>query len=268
VTALAPAPNHIKCCTGAIKAGAGAPDPRAMRARCAARSDTGRKRTANEDFFAVEEKLGLFVVADGLGGHVAGRRASELGVAALVETVMAYRTLPPAVALRRGFAHANALIRETSEQNAQLRGMGTTLAALWLCGDEASLAHAGDSRIYLLRERRLHPLSLDHSLVGERVARGEITAEEARVHPSRHVITRAVGVLPAVEPDVSSLRVRAGDVLLLCSDGISAQLADDELEHCLSGRRDLDAAAERLIELANARGGEDNATVILVGLDD
>lgn len=238
-----------------------------MRARFAARSDTGRKRSANEDFYAVVEKLGLFVVADGLGGHVAGRRASELGVGAFVETVSAEPDAPPAELLRRAFTRANDLIREVGERDAQLRGMGTTLAALWLRGDEAALAHAGDSRLYLLRERRLFPLSVDHSLVGERVARGELTIEQARVHPSRHVITRAVGVMPRVEPDLSSLRTRGGDVLLLCSDGISAQLSDDELEHCLSGRRDLDAAAERLVELANARGGEDNATVVLVGLD-
>ena len=239
-----------------------------MRVRSAARSDTGRKRSANEDFYAVVEKLGLFVVADGLGGHVAGRRASELGVGALVEAVSADPESAAATVLRRGFAHANDLIREVAERDAQLRGMGTTLVALWLRGDEAVLAHAGDSRLYLLRERRLHGLSLDHSLVGERVARGELTAEQARTHPSRHVITRAVGVLPAVEPDVSSLRTRPGDVLMLCSDGICAQLSDDELEHCLAGRRDLDAAAERLVELANARGGEDNATLILVGVDD
>lgn len=239
-----------------------------MRVRSAARSDTGRKRSANEDFYAVVEKLGLFVVADGLGGHVAGRRASELGVGAFVESVSGDPDAAPAEVLRRAFTRANDLIREVAEGDAQLRGMGTTLAALWLRGSEAVLAHAGDSRLYLLRERRLHPLSLDHSLVGERVARGELTPSQARVHPSRHVITRAVGVLPAVEPDLSSVRARAGDVLMLCSDGISAQLSDDELEHCLSGRRDLDAAAERLVELANARGGEDNATVILVGLED
>jgi protein phosphatase len=154
-----------------------------------------------------------------------------------------------------------------AERDAQLRGMGTTLAALWLRGDEATLAHAGDSRLYLLRERRLHGLTLDHSLVSERV-RAELLARAGAHHPSRHVITRAVGVMPAVEPDVSSLRAKPGDVLMLCSDGISAQLSDAELEHCLAGRRDLDAAAERLIELANARGGEDNATVILVGLDE
>lgn len=239
-----------------------------MRVRSAARSDTGRKRSANEDFYAVVEKLGLFVVADGLGGHVAGRRASELGVGAFVESVSGDPDAAPAEVLRRAFTRANDLIREVAERDAQLRGMGTTLAALWLRGGEAMLAHAGDSRLYLLRERRLHPLSLDHSLVGERVARGELTPSQARVHPSRHVITRAVGVLPAVEPDLSSVRARAGDVLMLCSDGISSQLSDDELEHCLSGRRDLDAAAERLVELANARGGEDNATVILVGLED
>ena len=143
--------------------------------------------------------------------------------------------------------------------------MGTTIAALWLRGDEALVAHAGDSRLYLFRSGALHALTLDHSLVGERVARGELTNEQARVHPSRHVITRAVGVLESVAPDVASLRPRASDVFVLCSDGISGQLTDDEIRDCLlECRSDLERASRELIDLANARGGEDNATVILV----
>ena len=231
----------------------------------ATRSDPGRKRAANEDFFAADEKLGLFVVADGLGGHVAGRRASELGVGVFVETVAADDDDAPMALLRSAFAHANTAIRSLSARDPQLRGMGTTLAALWLRGDEALVAHAGDSRLYLFRSGVLHALTLDHSLVGERVARGELTLEQARVHPSRHVITRAVGVLESVAPDVASLRPRAGDVFVLCSDGISGQLTDVEIRDCLlESDSDLARASHGLVELANARGGEDNATVILV----
>jgi len=231
----------------------------------ASRSDSGLKRSVNEDFYAVDEKLGLFVVADGLGGHVAGRRASELGVGVFMETVASERDDAPLALLRAAFARANAAIRELAEREAQLRGMGTTLAALWLHGDQAFVAHAGDSRLYLFRGGALHALTIDHSVVGERVARGELTSEQARVHPSRHVITRAVGVLDAVDPDVASLRPHAGDVFVLCSDGISAQLTDDEIRDCLlECREDLARATRDLVDLANARGGEDNATVVLV----
>jgi serine/threonine protein phosphatase PrpC len=233
----------------------------------AARSDSGRKRNVNEDFFAVDEKLGLFVVADGLGGHVAGRRASELGVAVFVETVAADEEEGPLALLRSAFAHANSAIRSQAARDPQLRGMGTTIAALWLRGEEALVAHAGDSRLYLFRSGALHALTLDHSLVGERVARGELTSEQARVHPSRHVITRAVGVLESVAPDVASLKPRAGDIFVLCSDGISGQLTDAELRDCLlECQSDLPRASRELVDLANARGGEDNATVILVGV--
>jgi len=235
----------------------------------ATRSDPGRKRAANEDFFAADEKLGLFVVADGLGGHVAGRRASELGVGVFVETIASDPDEAPLALLRAAFAHANSAIRSLAARDPQLRGMGTTLAALWLRGDEALVAHAGDSRLYLYRTGALHALTLDHSLVGERVARGELTTEQARVHPSRHVITRAVGVLETVDPDVASLKPHGGDVFVLCSDGISSQLTDDEIRDCLlECRSDLTRASRDLVDLANARGGEDNATVVLVRISD
>jgi len=241
-----------------------------MKWSVATRSHPGRKRTVNEDFFAVDEKLGLFVVADGLGGHVAGRRASELGVGVFMETVLSERDdAAPLALLREAFTRANAAIRALATREPALSGMGTTLAALWLRGAEALLAHAGDSRLYMYRAGALHPLTFDHSLVGERVARGELTQEQARVHPSRHVITRAVGVLEEVEPDVASLRPHPGDVFVLCSDGISAQLTDDEMRDCLLERRgNLTQAAQDLVDLANARGGEDNATVILVGISE
>lgn len=244
-----------------------------MKWSAATRSHPGRKRTVNEDFLAADEKLGLFVVADGLGGHVAGRRASELGVGVFVETVVTALSerddAAPLALLREAFARANRAIRDLAEREPALRGMGTTLAALWLRGDEALLAHAGDSRLYMYRGGVLHPLTFDHSLVGERVARGELTLEQARVHPSRHVITRAVGVLDEVEPDVASLRPHPGDVFVICSDGISSQLTDDEMRDCLLERRgDLIRGADDLVDLANARGGEDNATVILVGVSD
>jgi protein phosphatase len=238
-----------------------------MRFFVSACTDTGRKRAANEDFYALEEKLGLFVVADGLGGHVGGRHASELGVGVFVETVGTDPEGHAPEVLRHAFARAGEAIFEAARNDAALCGMGTTLAALWLRGDEVILAHAGDSRLYLLRAGHLHALTLDHSVVGERVARGELSAEQARIHPSRHVITRAVGVVPWVEPDVAALRARVGDLFVLCSDGISSQLEDAEIERCLGARAvGLGNAAVSLVALANERGGEDNATVVLVEL--
>lgn len=238
-----------------------------MRIEVSACTDTGRKRSANEDFHAVDEKLGLFVVADGLGGHAAGRRASELGVAVFVDTVARDPQGAGAEVLRRAILRASDAIHEASRAEPGLRGMGTTLAAIWLRGDEAALAHAGDSRLYLQRQRRLCPLTLDHSLVGERVARGELSRDQARSHPSRHVITRALGVLPWLEPDVASIRVQAGDLFLLCSDGISSQLEDSEIERCLELCAASPATAPRtLVELANERGGEDNSTALIVAI--
>ncbi|HTO71671.1 MAG TPA: PP2C family serine/threonine-protein phosphatase [Myxococcota bacterium] len=233
----------------------------------ASRTDPGLKRPVNEDFFAVDDKRGVFVVADGLGGHVAGRRASELGVGVFLETLARDPEDAPLALMREAFTRANAAIRELANREPQLRGMGTTLAALWLRGDEALVAHAGDSRLYLFRTGGLHALTIDHSLVGERVARGELTLEQARIHPSRHVITRAVGVLEAVDPDVASLRPRPGDVFMICSDGISAQLTDDEIRDCLvECGAELPRASRELVDMANARGGDDNATVILVAV--
>ncbi len=239
-----------------------------MKFSVSACSDTGRKRAANEDFYALEEKLGLFAVADGLGGHVAGRRASELAVGVFVETVGSDpRGLAPAL-LRQAFARAGEAIFNAAQADVELRGMGTTLVALWLRGDEAALAHTGDSRLYLLRADRLHPLTLDHSIVGERVARGELSAEQARSDPSRHIITRALGVVPCVEPDVAVLRARAGDLFVLCSDGISSQIDDADIARCLEfSKGGLEAAAADLVGLANARGGDDNATVVLVAVN-
>ncbi len=239
-----------------------------MRFSVSACTDTGRKRTANEDFYALEEKLGLFVVADGLGGHAAGRRASELGVGVFVEAVSRDPEGRAAEVLREAVTCASEAIYEAAHAEAGLLGMGTTLAALWLRDDEAVLAHAGDSRMYLHRDGQLRPLTLDHSLVGERVARGELSPEQARSHPSRHVITRALGVVPWVEPDVTAIHARPGDLFVLCSDGISSQLTDAEINRCLESRTGgLASAAASLVALANDSGGDDNSTVVLVAVE-
>ncbi len=239
-----------------------------MGLRFATRTDVGRRREANEDSFATDEVQGIFAVADGLGGHVAGRVASDIASARLVEVLAAAAEEErgrPLETLRRAFGAAHDAIVARTEREPELRGMGTTLVALWVRGGQAWLGHVGDSRIYLLRRRELYPLTFDHSLVAELVFRRQISATDARCHPHRSVITRALGVGVVREPRTAELKLEAGDSFLLCSDGVCGQLDDDEIRDLLlQANDDLDAAAAALIDLANERGGEDNATAVLV----
>lgn len=235
----------------------------------AARTDIGRKRQTNEDFFAVDEVRGLFVVADGLGGHVAGRTASEIASYRFCETIRDLGHVAPLDAVRLAFYEAHRAIEERVGLQPELAGMGTTLVSLWVRSGMAILGHVGDSRIYLLRSQILMPLTHDHSIVSELVYRGKLTPEGARNHPHRHVITRALGVGAVMEPDTAQLRLEAGDVFVLCSDGITTPIEDGEIgEQLEEAKADLSVAADGLIRLANERGGEDNATIVLVGVGD
>lgn len=238
---------------------------------CAVLTDVGRKREANEDYFSAVEASRLYVVADGLGGHAAGRLAAEAGTSELVRCLASRELEPTFERLRGAFRAANTRIRQYAQGDAALRGMGTTLAALWLDPERAFVAHVGDSRVYLLRGRRIHPLTLDHSVVGELISRRQLRPEHAHGHPSRNVITRALGVRPTVEPDLAWLRLAPDDRFVLCTDGLTAHVRDDEIAtvclDCAEGDdpgADLAQAADVLIELTNARGGEDNVTVALV----
>jgi protein phosphatase len=238
---------------------------------CAVLTDVGRKREANEDYFSTVEASRLYLVADGLGGHAAGRLAAEAGTSEIVRRLASQKLEPGFERLRGAFRAANARIRQYAEGDAALRGMGTTLAALWLDTERGFLAHIGDSRIYLLRGGRIHPLTLDHSVVGEMISRRELRPEHAHGHPSRNVITRALGVRAVVEPDLAWLRLVSDDRFVLCTDGLTTHVRDEEIAavclDCAEGSDpggDLEQAAEVLIELTNARGGEDNTTVALV----
>ncbi len=249
------------------KPGGSPADGKEVRIRSAALSDTGKRRKANEDFFAAHDDLGVYVVADGLGGHAGGRVAAESGTHAFVEG-LASAGPPTLEALRGAFRAANSEVRSRAGATPALRGMATTLAALWIAPAAAALGHVGDSRIYLRRDGRLTALTADHSLVAEAVLRRQLDPEEARAHPQRSVITRALGVRADLEPDAAELRVEPGDVFLLCTDGICSQLPHEEIARILEHfPADLKAAAEALVERANACGGEDNATVVLVGCD-
>jgi protein phosphatase len=228
-------------------------------------SDTGRERRANEDSYLA--RAPIFVVADGMGGaragEVASRTAVELFAAGLDE-----RIAPPEDRLARRVQDANERIHELSRADARRAGMGTTLTAVHVGGDELAIAHVGDSRAYLLRDGVLSMLTEDHSLVGELVRQGKLTEQEAEDHPQRSIITRALGPEPLVMVDTMTLRARAGDVYLLCSDGLTSMLGDARLLALLAGAATLEQAGGDLIDAANEAGGRDNITVVLFRLEE
>jgi len=234
--------------------------------RAAALTDVGLRRRANEDCYALAAELGLYLVADGMGGHTAGQVASDLAAQAAVN---ALRTLADASAsltekLRYSVSAANREILSTAQQKPELTGMGTTLVALLAGGERVALAHVGDSRAYLVRSGRIRRLTDDHSLVAELVRRNEITELAARGHPHRHVLTRALGVRRGVEPDLAELTPAVNDTFVLCSDGLTGHVNDEEIAEAVLQADDLEGACDRLVDTANARGGEDNITVVLV----
>jgi serine/threonine protein phosphatase PrpC len=233
-------------------------------AEAVARTDTGRQRSGNED--AAYARAPLFVVADGMGGARGGEIAARLAVQAFERGIGERGSAEQRLAAR--VQEANSLIHERARRERALQGMGTTLTAAYLDDGHLALAHVGDSRAYLFRAGRLERLTQDHSLVSELVRHGKLTEEQAAEHPQRSIITRALGPEPDVEVDTSSHPVQAGDVLLLCSDGLTSMLAEERIAEVLAGTRTLREAAERLIAEANAAGGRDNITVVLFRLEE
>ena len=225
-----------------------------------AHTDTGRRRRRNEDAFVCEPPL--FAVADGMGGAQAGEVASRLAAESLREQELGGLSSPEqTVELIR---EANRRVYAYSSENASARGMGTTMTVALVEGNVVTIGHVGDSRAYLLRDDQLTQLTQDHSLVAELVRSGRLSAKEAESHPRRSVITRALGTDSEVEVDVLSLRAQDRDVFLLCSDGLTSMVSDEEIAHLLlSARDDLDDAGKKLIAAANQSGGEDNITVVL-----
>ena len=242
----------------------------------AAKTDPGRVRAQNEDNFSREEDLGLFLVADGMGGHAGGETASEVSATTVRELVgeffLAQAGVPPeeqpyldwlAVTIKK----AGEKIYDLGNQNIELRGMGTTTTALWIPPafdpPRVFLAHVGDSRAYRLRESRMEQLTRDHSWVMEQVRAGHLTVSEAKTHRFRSLITRSVGFQQNVEVDSAVLELKAGDVFMICSDGLSNMVGDAEIQHVLE-TFDPEPAAGELIIQANARGGMDNITVLVI----
>ena len=228
------------------------------------RSDTGLQRRENED--SAYASAPLFVVADGMGGAQAGEVASRIAVETFQQGLGADGS--PEERLAERVHAANAQIYERSREETGREGMGTTLTAAYLDDSQLAIAHVGDSRAYLFRDGELSRLTQDHSLVNELVQRGKLTEAEAEEHPQRSIITRALGPEPDVEVDTLTYPVRAGDVVLLCSDGLTSMVSEDQVAAILRSATGLEAAATALIAAANQAGGRDNITVVLFRVEE
>ena len=248
-------------------------------------TDVGRVRTNNEDSFRIVEPLNLFILSDGMGGEAHGEIASSLAV----ETVEKYCSRPEGAkedsdvtlhgiasdnwspltkVLQNAAFQANFNIYQSAQKHPEQRGMGATLTAGWINGDRLSLAHVGDSRAYLLRTGSLQQLTNDHSLVAEQVRRGILTPQQAEESEMQSVLLRALGANPEVEVDVDEISLMPRDVLLFCSDGLTRMVTEPEIAGSLQAETDPHSAAQKLVDLANERGGLDNVTVIVARVQD
>lgn len=238
----------------------------------AARTDVGMIRSGNEDSFAVDmsESRGVFMVADGMGGHAAGEVASEMAVQIVVRDLGAVQDLNASDAGKQvatALLHANRSIHDRTVTEVDKQGMGTTASVLLVSGSRYLIGQVGDSRVYLLRDGALVQLTKDHSYVQEQVDLGNLTPEQARYHPYSNVITRCVGASPDVEPDVYVGDVRLGDTFLVASDGLTGMVDDRRLQQLLMARTVPERKVAALISEANGRGGLDNITAIVVQVE-
>lgn len=250
-----------------------------MRLSVGASTDKGLVRQNNEDNFYVSEEAGLFLVADGMGGHASGEVASKIAVEVVrdfFDAVKAGKHLQlgtyrdefseAANQLASAMRLANQAIYEAAKGNPAWQGMGTTMAAVIVNKRRLAIAHVGDSRVYLVRSGSIEQLTDDHTLVSEQVKRDLISREEAKQSEMKNVLTRAVGVGPEVEVDLDELSLLEGDSLLLCSDGLTTMIDEDQMMAVVATSDDPKSACERLIALANENGGRDNITVVVAHL--
>jgi serine/threonine protein phosphatase PrpC len=246
-------------------------------------TDVGRKRKGNEDSIVANPEQRLFIVADGMGGHAAGEIASKVAVDSINEFVCLTSgdeeiTWPFGLddtisydgnRLKTAVRFANRKVLEATKEKSEYEGMATTVAAVLVDAKVANLAHVGDSRIYLFRDGNLEQLTSDHSWVNEQLQSGIISAEQARTHPLRNVVTRALGGKADLQVDMQTHDIRPGDILLVCSDGLTTMVPDEHIARVLSqAEGDLDKGADGLVAEANARGGEDNISVLLLSFQE
>lgn len=248
-----------------------------LRIEVAGQTDVGRKRSHNEDNFAIFSEFGLYIVADGMGGHASGEVASKMAIDTMREFFSATaddpeRTWPYKMDRSKGYEEnrlitgvklSNLRIFETAQKNSKQRGMGTTVCALFAVEDGVYIAHVGDSRAYRMRDGKIEQLTEDHSLLNDYKKMKKLTPEEIENFPHKNVIVRALGMKETVKVDTRFESPRAGDTLLLCSDGLCGPVADERLREIISSSPDLPTATRRLIEMANEHGGPDNITCVL-----
>ena len=240
-----------------------------MNLTACALSDLGMRRTNNEDAVFADCANGLFIVADGMGGHAAGEVASAMAVEAIRNQFPPHSAVPAdaAVCLQDAFSGASRSILKVAARDETKRGMGTTLSVLYVDGTSVQLAHVGDSRIYRLRGNELEQLSIDHSLVAEQLRQGIISPEEARTSQLRNILLQAIGLEERVDVFLLRQPLRDGDLFLLCSDGLSDMLDDGQIGNLLDQDLSLEQSARQLIEAANAAGGRDNIAVVVVKIE-
>ncbi len=246
--------------------------------RCVGMSDTGRVREHNEDTIGTDASIGLVVLADGMGGYKAGEVASGIAVRTvmgLLKDAVAREDLGlvdtqsglsrPGILLRDAVQRANKIIYQTARTQAHCEGMGTTVAAGLFFNDRLTIAHVGDSRVYRVRNNRIEQLTQDHSLLQELVSRGFYTREEAQRAAARNYVTRALGVEPTVDVEITEAPVERGDLLMLCSDGLSDMVEDEDIQLTVNTFGDnLETLARQLVLLSNENGGRDNVSLVLV----
>ena len=230
--------------------------------------DIGKCREINQDYiFVSEEPIGnlpnLFLVADGMGGHKAGDLASEYTVAEVLEAVSKSMPTLPYQILKGAFQYANQKLLEKAGESDSYTGMGTTLVAATVKNDAVYVVNVGDSRLYKIGDK-IEQITEDHSLVEEMVRMGEISKEQARNHPDKNIITKAMGVSDTVEPDYFDTDLQKGECLLMCSDGLTNMVSDRQIKEIVELRTDLESCAKELIRAANQNGGRDNIAVVLI----
>lgn len=232
-------------------------------------TDVGKKRLLNEDSVCVREgNIGslqnFFMVADGMGGHKAGDRASKEAVAVMIDSIERNQSKDPKTILKEALEAANRQVFQDAGNNDELEGMGTTVVAATIWDRKLYVMNVGDSRLYLMSGGEISQITVDHSLVEELVRKGVLAKEKARNHPKKNIITRAVGVMTDVEPDFFEVDLKAGDKILLCSDGLSNMLEDSDLLRITCCEGALEDKAKLLVDEANDNGGKDNISVILI----
>lgn len=234
-------------------------------------TDIGRKRQLNQDYvFSSAKPMGnmpnLFIVADGMGGHNAGDYASKCTVETVVGEIRNSFEKNPTIIVKKAIETANSKIRELAAADENLLGLGTTLVVATVIGKYLQVANVGDSRLYLLGKHGIRQITRDHSLVEEMIRLGGLSREDARKHPDKNIITRAIGAKDEVEPEFFTEELEPGDIILMCSDGLSNMLEDKEIEKIVQNEElaEMKEKAEALINAANNNGGKDNIAVVLV----